>query len=162
MSDGAIISEDGFTSHISQLPLVSIDLLIRNSEGSFLLGKRENRPARGHWFVPGGRIRRMEGFEEAFRRISKGELGVVIELVDARFHGVFQHMYDDSAFSDEIGSHYVSIAMELEFNSLELGNLPQIQHKEYRWFELQEISNDVEVHDRTKEFFMGGIGIRPQ
>ncbi len=162
MSDGTVISEEVFTSHISQLPLVSIDLLVRNSEGSVLLGKRENRPARGHWFVPGGRIRRMEGFEEAFRRITNGELGVVFELGNARFQGVFQHMYDDSAFSEEIGSHYVSIAMELEIRNLELGNLPQIQHKEYRWFELPEIANDEEVHDRTKEFFLGEGGIRPQ
>ncbi len=104
----------------------------------------------------------MEGFVEAFRRVTHGELGVVFELGDAKFHGVFQHMYDDSAFSEEIGSHYVSIAMEIEVRDLELGNLPQIQHREYRWFELQEISNDVEVHDRTKEFFIGEIGIRPQ
>lgn len=161
MSDGPIISEEEFTFHISQLPLVSIDLLIRNSEGSVLLGKRENRPARGHWFVPGGRIRRMEGLDEAFRRIAHAELGVFFELGGAKFHGVFQHMYDDSAFSEEIGSHYISIAMELEIRNLDLGNLPQIQHKEYRWFELQEIANDIEVHDRTKEFFETGFGIRP-
>jgi len=161
MSVGKIISEEDFTSHISQLPLVSIDLLVRNSEGSFLLGKRENRPARGHWFVPGGRIRRMEGFDDAFRRVARDELGVVFELGHAKFHGVFQHMYDDSAFSEEIGSHYVSIAMELEVRDLELGSLPQRQHKEYRWFELQEIAKDREVRGRTKEFFGNGFGIRP-
>ena len=161
MTDGKIVSEEDFTTSISQLPLVSIDLLVRNSEGSILLGKRENRPAMGHWFVPGGRIRRMEGFDSAFQRITHGELGRSFVLGDTKFNGVFQHMYDDSAFSEDIGSHYVSIAMELEIINLELENLPQIQHKEYRWFGLQDMMNDAKVHDRTKEFFLSEVGIRP-
>jgi len=162
VTDGTIICEEDFTTSISRLPLVSIDLLVRNSEGSILLGKRENRPARGHWFVPGGRIRRMEGFDSAFQRITLVELGSVFALGDADFHGVFQHMYDDSAFSEDIGSHYVSIAIGLEIDKLELTNLPQIQHKEYRWFAIQEIIEDEKVHDRTKEFFLRDFGIRPQ
>ena len=60
MSGRGVIGEGEFSTSVSHLPLVSIDLLVRNSEGSILLGKRENRPAMGHWFVPGGRIRRME------------------------------------------------------------------------------------------------------
>jgi len=162
VTGGTIIGEEEFTASISQLPLVSIDLLVRNSEGSILLGKRENRPARGNWFVPGGRIRRMEEFDVAFQRITHDELGVLFDIDDAKFHGVFQHMYDDSAFSGDIGSHYVSIAMSLEIRKLELENLPQIQHKEYRWFKLREIIGDDEVHDRTKEFFQSNVGIRPQ
>ncbi|MFL2952301.1 MAG: hypothetical protein ACJZ67_06125, partial [Candidatus Thalassarchaeaceae archaeon] len=82
-------------------------------------------------------------------------------LGDTKFNGVFQHMYDDSAFSEDIGSHYVSIAMELEIRNLELENLPQIQHKEYRWFGLHDMMNDANVHDRTKEFFLSEVGIRP-
>ena len=104
----------------------------------------------------------MERFSAAFRRITNDELGLMIELEDAQFQGVFEHMYDDSAFSDEIGSHYVSIAMALENYDLDLTKLPQSQHKEYRWFERQEISEDPSVHERTKEFFIGDIGIKPQ
>jgi colanic acid biosynthesis protein WcaH len=162
VTDGTMIGEDDFTKSISHLPLVSIDLLVQNSEKSILLGKRGNRPARGHWFVPGGRIRRMERFDSAFQRITNGELGEEFDLRDAKFHGVFQHMYDDSAFSEKVGSHYVSIAMGLEIRNLELTNLPQIQHKEYRWFDLKEIIDDEEVHDRTKDYFQRDIGIRPQ
>ena len=162
MPDGAVIGQKEFTASVSHLPLVSIDLLVRNPEGSILLGKRENRPAMDHWFVPGGRIRRMERFEAAFRRVTNDELGLAIEIEDAEFHGVFEHMYDDSAFSDEIGSHYVSIAMVLENCDLDLAKLPQIQHKEYRWFNLQEIIEDPRVHVRTKEFFVDDFGIKPQ
>ena len=157
-----MIGEEEFSTSVSHLPLVSIDLLVRNSEGSILLGKRENRPAMGHWFVPGGRIRRMERFDAAFRRITNDELGLMIGIEEALFRGVFEHMYDDSAFSDEIGSHYVSIAMVLEKYDLDLAKLPQSQHKEYRWFERQEIIKDNRVHERTREFFVGDFGIKPQ
>lgn len=162
MSDGAMIGEKEFTASVSHLPLVSIDLLVRNSDGAILLGNRENRPAMGHWFVPGGRIRRMEKLGAAFRRVANNELGLSVEIEDAEFQGIFEHMYDDSAFSDEIGSHYVSIAMVLVDCDLDLAKLPQIQHKEYRWFNLQEIIEDVRVHERTKEFFVGDFGIKPQ
>ena len=162
VSGRGVIGEGEFSTSVSHLPLVSIDLLVRNSEGSILLGKRENRPAMGYWFVPGGRIRRMERFDAAFRRVTNDELGLMIEIEEAQFQGVFEHMYDDSAFSDEIGSHYVSIAMVLEKYDLDLAKLPQSQHKEYRWFERQEIIKDTRVHERTKEFFVGDIGIKPQ
>ena len=71
------------------LPLVSIDLIITNRIGEVLLGKRENRPAKESWFVPGGRIRRMEKFEDAFKRISVNELGIPYKLEDASFFGIF-------------------------------------------------------------------------
>ena len=162
VSGRGVIGEGEFSTSVSHLPLVSIDLLVRNSEGSILLGKRENRPAMGYWFVPGGRIRRMERFDAAFRRVTNDELGLIIEIEEAQFQGVFEHMYDDSAFSDEIGSHYVSIAMALENYDLNLTKLPQSQHKEYGWFKQQEIIEDASVHERTKEFFIGDIGIKPQ
>ena len=162
MSDEGTISEEDLTKSISHLPLVSIDLLVMNSEGSVLLGKRENRPAVGSWFVPGGRIRRMEEFDVAFRRIVHSELGLICNLGDAEFHGIFQHMYEDSSFSTNIGSHYVSIAMSLKIGELDLESLPQLQHKEYRWYRIEEMIHDEEVHNRTKDFFLSDIGIRPR
>lgn len=162
MNDESIIDEEDFTASISNLPLVSIDLLVVNPEGSILLGKRENRPAENYWFVPGGRIRRMEDFKNAFRRITESELGRVIHLEESQFHGVFQHMYENSAFSEEVGSHYISIALRVKMEKLELESMPHIQHREYRWFKLQEMKNDTEIHDRTKEFFFGEEGIKPQ
>jgi colanic acid biosynthesis protein WcaH len=39
---------------IGGTPLVSIDLVIRNSKGEVLLGKRVNRPAQGNLVRPRG------------------------------------------------------------------------------------------------------------
>ena len=162
MTEISTIGEDEFTNSTSMLPLVSIDLIITNSEGLVLLGKRENRPAKGSWFVPGGRIRRMESFDTAFRRISENELGRSFSLDEAILSGVFEHMYDNSAFSEEIGAHYVSIGVNVDGEYLKIENLPQIQHKEYRWFNLKDIHKSKLVHNRTKEFFDSQVGIRPK
>jgi colanic acid biosynthesis protein WcaH len=154
------IKENDFTIAISSLPLVSIDLIVKNSKGLILLGKRKNPPARGTWFVPGGRIRRMENFKSALTRISKAELGASVELEDTELVGLFEHMYRDSAFSDEIGSHYVSIGLEMQILGLDSDNLPGTQHSEYCWFGMGEIMDNNDVHQRTKEFFKSGVGIR--
>ena len=39
------------------LPILCVDLIIQNSEGEFLLVKRDNHPIKGYDWVPGGRMR---------------------------------------------------------------------------------------------------------
>ncbi|MCH5770603.1 GDP-mannose mannosyl hydrolase, partial [Salmonella enterica] len=55
-----MLAEDDFRRAVEMLPLVSIDLLLRDAEGRYLTGLRSNPPAQGAWFVPGGRIRKNE------------------------------------------------------------------------------------------------------
>ena len=54
------LDEGTFKSVIENAPLVSIDLVVKNSLGQYLFGYRTNRPAKGFWFVPGGRIHKGE------------------------------------------------------------------------------------------------------
>src|SRR5262245_15102798 len=68
-----MLSRQDFLQVVRDAPLVSIDLIVRNLEGEVLLGLRNNRPAQGWWFVPGGIVRKNERFEQAFRRISQAE-----------------------------------------------------------------------------------------
>jgi colanic acid biosynthesis protein WcaH len=50
---------EDFATVVRSTPLISIDLIVENESGEFLLGKRTNRPAQGYWFVPGGRVQKM-------------------------------------------------------------------------------------------------------
>lgn len=59
-----------FAQVIDRTPLVSLDLLVENGQGEFLLGLRTNRPAQGFWFVPGGRVRKGETLAQAFERLT--------------------------------------------------------------------------------------------
>jgi hypothetical protein len=53
------LSQEDFATVVRSTPLISIDLIVENERGEFLLGKRTNRPAQGFWFVP--RRARAEG-----------------------------------------------------------------------------------------------------
>ena len=46
------IPDDEWRTIFANVPLVSVDLVIEH-DGGVLLGKRENDPAKGEWFVPG-------------------------------------------------------------------------------------------------------------
>lgn len=54
------LDTDIFATVVHCAPLISIDLLVQNAQGEYLLGLRNNRPAQGYWFVPGGRVKKMK------------------------------------------------------------------------------------------------------
>ena len=50
------LSDSDINTVIRLAPLVSIDLVIRDPANRVLLGLRNNEPAKGYFFVPGGII----------------------------------------------------------------------------------------------------------
>lgn len=90
------LTPEDFAAVVRTTPLVAIDLIVENEAGEFLLGKRNNRPAQGYWFVPGGRIQKDEPLSAAFARLTEAELGLRLPMSAARFHGVWQLLYDDN------------------------------------------------------------------
>ena len=143
-----------FLNVIDATPLVAIDLIIENETGGYLLGRRVNKPAQGFWFVPGGRIRKNEHLDDAFRRIANEELGCAdLKRADADLLGVYEHFYDDN-FSDQpgISTHYVVLGYKLR-GTIELARLPNLQHTAYRWATAEEIAIDATVHLNTQAYF---------
>ncbi|GLZ88437.1 GDP-mannose mannosyl hydrolase [Metapseudomonas resinovorans] len=150
------LDNDTFRSVINSTPLVSIDLILKDSEGNALLGQRRNRPAMGYWFVPGGRILKNEALDEAFRRLTKLELGREFERNNARPIGVYEHFYDDSVFG-EAGygpdTHYVVLAYQLTLPGMEVLELPTAQHGVYRWWHPSDARLSADVHENTRVYF---------
>lgn len=70
---------------VKKAPLVSIDLIIKNFDGEILLGLRKNEPAKGKWFVPGGRIEKSKKVSIAFSEICEREIGKEKKISDAQF-----------------------------------------------------------------------------
>lgn len=142
-----------FATVIRSTPLVSIDLIVRRPDGAVLLGQRHNEPAKGFWFVPGGRIRKNERLDAAFRRLLATETGFTAARSDAVPMGVYEHLYDTNALGDPaFGTHYVVIAYEL--------NVPQdavavtdSQHSHFRWQMPADLLGDAAVHPNTKAYF---------
>jgi len=142
-----------FKTVIQSTPLVSIDFIVRNANDQILLGKRNNRPAKGYWFVPGGRILKDEAFNVAFVRLSNQELG--LEINSAQFKGIYQHFYDDNFSADDFTTHYVVLAYEVCVEQ-ELLALPEEQHCEYQWFAEDELLLNPEVHEHSKWYLLEG------
>jgi colanic acid biosynthesis protein WcaH len=54
---------------------------------------------------------------DAFARIAKAEIGLEASIDDAKFLGVYEHLYDSNVFGEEeFGTHYVVLAHELNLN----------------------------------------------
>lgn len=143
------LDKQTFTQVIDSTPLISIDLVVENSHGQILLGLRNNRPAQGYWFVPGGRIRKNESLDSAFERLCNEELGLGITRSQAQCLGPFEHFYDDCVFGDEVSTHYVVIGYRVVADIL-LDTLPEMQHNQYRWFNKADMLGDDTVHVHSK------------
>ncbi|WP_269618877.1 GDP-mannose mannosyl hydrolase [Zhongshania sp. BJYM1] len=142
-----------FSSGIASLPLVSIDLVVRDkTSGQYLFGWRRNRPAADHWFVPGGRVQKNETLDDAFARLTKAELGAGKSRSTAQWLGVYQHFYEDCVFGEGISTHYIVLAYEIVVNIGAL-NLPTEQHSKYQWMTKDEIGGSNLVHQYSKDYF---------
>ena len=148
------LNKDEFAQVVRNTPLVSIDLIIRDPDQCVLVGLRTNEPAKGKWFVPGGVVRKYEQLADAFARIVKAEIGLEASIGDAKFIGVFEHLYDCNVFGEEdFGTHYVVLAHQLN-----LVHRPPIvsdrQHSGFRWMTPAELLSSPEVHQNTRAYFL--------
>lgn len=149
------LSQETFRTVVAATPLISIDLVVRNSAGDVLLGQRTNRPARGSWFVPGGRVLKSESLDEAFRRLSETELSRVFDRAEARMLGVYEHFYSDSIFGEDITSpdtHYIVLGYQLMLPGDQMLAPPVDQHDRYRWWPVETMQFDNSVHANTRAY----------
>jgi colanic acid biosynthesis protein WcaH len=153
MNSPNVLNDEEFSKIVRFAPLVSIDLIIRDPDRKVLVGVRNNEPAKNFYFVPGGRIRKDEKLEKAFARILTAETGCSVDFNEARFLGVYQHMYPNNRFDHSgYGTHYVVLAYELN-----LSRRPAIvldsQHCIANWMDEAELRAAPNVHRYTKAYF---------
>lgn len=151
------LDKETFSTVIANTPLISIDLIVRDSDDKVLLGQRLNKPAQNSWFVPGGRVFKDESIEKAFRRITEDELGVLYDIKSASFKGIYQHFYDDNVFGDDFSTHYIVMAFELRLTNTPMTNE---QHEKYLWFSEDELLKSDDVYFYVKDYFDKEKGIR--
>lgn len=124
------ITDDDWEKIVANVPIVSVDLLVRY-EGGILFGKRANEPARGYWFVPGGRVHKCETRREAVYRVAREEIGVSVEIVESL--GAFEHIYDTSDVDSVDTKHYLAngYVVDVVSGQLQTDN----QHSDLRAFQ---------------------------
>lgn len=147
-----LLESESFASVVRHAPLVSIDLIVRDRQGRVLLGRRTHPPARGWWFVPGGRILKDERLSDATTRLLSEELGWR-GAATARLRGVYEHMYADNfQGTDEFSTHYVVLAYDVLLEDGELAH-PGSQHSAYGWRSVPELLASPDVHPYTQASF---------
>lgn len=128
------IPDDVWRDIVEHVPIPSVDLLVVTDD-SLLLAKRQNEPAKGEWFVPGGRVQKGESLEEAVHRVAKAELGVDVVIIDEL--GGYNHMYETADVADAGGKHYVAHGYVVRPKSDQV-NLDE-QHSEAKYFALDAL-----------------------
>ncbi len=148
----ARLPEREFLEVVARAPLLCIDLIAKDEAGRVLLGLRRNAPARGTWFVPGGRVRKNEALDAAYSRLAMVELGVAARRSQGRFLGVFEHFYEDNFRGlAGLGTHCIVLGYELVLDPAMMP--PAEQHSEYRWWLVEELLGDAGVHEYSKDYF---------
>ncbi len=149
------LPKEDFKNLIKNGILLSLDLIIRREDGKILVGKRINQPAKGFWFVPGGRVLKNEGFQDALHRICESEVGPLKEGYYYRKIGMYNHIYEDNFFGDpDFNTHYIAIGIELFESDIDLKDSMKNQHDELEYLSENEIMHNKEVHENTKYYFV--------
>lgn len=153
------LNEQQHLEVIDRMPLVSIDLVLRDSKNRIYLGRRVNEPARDKWFVPGRRILKDESLDDAFEKTCVKEIDERHSRSEARLIGVFTHKYDTNVYSAKgISTHYVVLAYELHVAD-DFQVRTKDQHTVYQWFSREEAdpavseNADPDVHEYVVEYF---------
>jgi len=148
-----MLDRETFIDVVKHTPLVSIDLVVMDNNERVLLGHRRNEPARGFWFVPGGRILKDETLATALYRISRNELGIEYSIENAEFLGCYEHLYNNNFASvPGISTHYVVLAYNITL-APETDLQGDQQHDCLRWFTREDILKNPDIHENTRAYF---------
>ena len=148
-----LLNHSDLNTVIRLAPLVSIDLIIRDTADRVLLGLRNNEPAKGYFFVPGGIILKDEPLHDAFARIIRKEINYSSTLTQARLIGAFDHFYETNRSGEPgYGTRYIALAHEVRLQDTS-GIAPDSQHSEYSWWTEADLLKSIRVHENTKTYF---------
>jgi colanic acid biosynthesis protein WcaH len=128
------VADDVWADIVRNSPVPSVDLVVDCDDG-VLLAKRQNEPAKGEWFVPGGRIQKGEPIREAVHRVAQQELGIDVRITTEL--GTYDHRYETADVPDAGGKHYVAHGYHVEpkTESIQLDE----QHTQSRAFPTDEL-----------------------
>ncbi|MCK4791163.1 MAG: NUDIX domain-containing protein [Desulfobacteraceae bacterium] len=111
-----IIPIEQYERIIDVLPILCVDIVVKNSTGEYLLIKRANEPLKGNWWVIGGRVLKGETLKQAAVRKVKEEtfldvdavfpIGYYEDTVEANPFGLASRLHSVSVvFSASVDDH---------------------------------------------------------
>lgn len=110
------------------LPICCVDIVILNKNKEFLLLKRVNEPAKGKWWIPGGRILKGEKLEKAVLRKAKEETGLSVTI--KKMLGVKETIFKEGYFGNSAHTINIIFLAEAKTNKVKM----DFQNSQYKWF----------------------------
>jgi ADP-ribose pyrophosphatase YjhB (NUDIX family) len=97
------IKKDSYQEAVRQLPIPCVDTFLFNPRNrSYFLVLRKDPPAKGVWWLPGGRLQKGENFFTCSIRKCKEEAGLEVSAV--KHLGCFATIFPDSMWSTQTHS----------------------------------------------------------
>lgn len=141
-----LLPEALYTDFIAAMPEACVDVVVEH-EGDVLVCRRENEPAKGEWFWPGGRLFKGEALPAAARRVADEELGIDVESVEQL--GANAHRWDRSEQSDGVARHTVVVVFRVTPASADPEPELDDQHSDYRWLSVP----GPDLHEYVTRYF---------
>lgn len=105
-----MIPSEEYKEILEKLAVPCVDVVIENDLDELLMIKRDNEPAKGQWWLPGGRIFKKETIKEAAIRKVKEEIGLDVD--DIVVVGAYETIFDEGPFGIKTGSHTVNVVVK--------------------------------------------------
>ena len=109
-----MIPEEKYKYIMEVLPILCVDIMLKNDKGEFLLIKRGREPLKGHWWVIGGRVLKGEDLKDAAIRKISEETGILVNEV--KLIGYYEDANEINPFGLSIPLHSVSVVFSASFN----------------------------------------------
>ena len=129
------IAQKKYNKILKRIPIICVDLLIIN-DGKCLLLKRDNEPAKGQYWFPGGRINKLESIKDAALRKAKEETNLDCEFIKMVTLEETIFLKNENMNTDV---HTVNICCQLVTATIVPLQIDKY-HKDYKWVNQQNDS----------------------
>ena len=147
-------TEEEYLYIVENTPLVSVDILIM-CNNKYLLGKRQNKPAQGYYFVPGSRVFKNEPIKDAVYRVLESECNIKDRNLHPKCFGSYEHYYPDNFCGDSSSTQYFVYAHKIAITETQKNLISQdTQHSRFEWLSETEILSRDDVHPYVKNYFI--------
>lgn len=133
----SFIPKEKYVEIIEFLPILCVDVIIKNENGEYLLIKRANEPKQGQWWPIGGRVLKGETLEFAVIRKITEETSLQVKNVHPI--GYFETVADENPFGLSFKYHAVSVV----FSAIVEGDQHiQLDNQSTDWKFAKELPDD--------------------
>lgn len=95
MQEVKMIPAEDYRKVLATMPVLCMDCIVVH-KGKYLLVKRKNRPLKGEYWLPGGRVYKNETLEQAAIRKMKEEIGLDVKII--KLAGFHEFLYEENEF----------------------------------------------------------------